>query len=69
MMTPQARRKTFRAALALEEMTQADWCEKHDITEGHLSHVLNERRTSKKLAREIEEFVRVTFNKWVRPQR
>jgi transcriptional regulator with XRE-family HTH domain len=65
-MNDAARRKTFRAALALAGMTQAQWAEAQGVTEGHLSHVLNKRRISKKLLKAVEDFTRDTFNRAIK---
>jgi hypothetical protein len=62
-MQPDARRRAFRAALALRGVTQGEWADAEGITEGHLSHVLNARRESKRLLLVVDEFVRETFNK------
>lgn len=66
MMNPDVRRKTFRAALALKETTQAEWAAEEGITEGHLSHVLAGRRPSKVLLTKVEAYIRKTFNEVLR---
>lgn len=58
--------RTFRAALALRDMTQASWADHMGITEGHLNHLLGGRRDSKRLRAAIEDFIRTTFNEVLR---
>ena len=59
MPKPDSRRKSqFRAALALAEMTAAQWAEKNDITPGHLSQVLCGKKESRALLEKIEAFTR-----------
>lgn len=45
------------AALAIARMTQTDWAESHDVTQGHLSQVLSGRRESLTLVEKIDAFI------------
>lgn len=51
-----SRKSRFRAALALADMTAEQWAEVNDVTPGHLSHVLAEKRESVTLCEKIDEF-------------
>lgn len=63
MMPPEIRRKAFRAALALDGMTQEEWAQRDGISGGHLTHCLFGRRKSKVLFDRIDKYVRETFNR------
>lgn len=52
----EARRKAFRKALALAELTMEKWCAEEGITYGHLYHVLSGRRESASLMRRVDAF-------------
>lgn len=56
------RKARFRAALALAEMLAKDWAEQNDVSESHLSQVLDGKRISKKLSDKVDAFAR----KWLK---
>lgn len=51
------RRKEFRAALALAELTQTAWAASHEITPEHVSLVLSGKRESKRLIEKVDAFI------------
>jgi len=53
---PNPRKARFRAALALAEMTAADWAQEQGVTKAHLSQVLDGKRESLRLMEKIEAF-------------
>lgn len=56
MSTTELRRKRFRKALALAELTMEQWCVREGITYGHLYHVLSGRRDSASLVQRVDAF-------------
>lgn len=52
----EVRRKAFRKALALAELTMEQWCAREGITYGHLYHVLTGRRESASLLQRVDAF-------------
>jgi hypothetical protein len=56
MVTAEHRRKRFRKALALAELTMGKWCEGERISYGHLYHVLSGRRESASLVQRVDAF-------------
>lgn len=56
MATTDQRRKRFRKALALAELTMGEWCEVERITYGHLYQVLSGRRESASLLDRVDAF-------------
>lgn len=56
MVTTELRRKRFRKALALAELTMGQWCEGECISYGHLYHVLSGRRESASLIERVDAF-------------
>jgi hypothetical protein len=51
-----SRKQLFRAALALAEMTAAEWAEREGTSESYLSLVLNQKRDSEALTKKIDAF-------------
>lgn len=56
--TVAARKKRFRAALALAETTAEAWAHENGVTAGHLSQVLSGKRDSRSLLEKIDTFTR-----------
>lgn len=56
MVTTDARRKRFRKALALAELTMGGWCEREGISYGHLYQVISGRRESGSLLQRVDAF-------------
>jgi len=56
MSTVEGRRKAFRKALIDAGMTQRDWAKRNDVSEQHLSVVLQGKRESRRLWNKIEQF-------------
>lgn len=54
------RKRRFRVALALHDMTQGEWASGQGVTGGHLTQVLNGRE-SQKLTDAIDAFIADTF--------
>lgn len=52
-----SRKARFRAALGLARMNASEWAAEHDVTPGHLSHVLSGNRESAKLVEIIDAFI------------
>lgn len=52
-----SRKARFRAALGLASMTANEWAAEHDVTPGHLSHVVSGNRDSDKLIAQIDAFI------------
>ncbi len=57
MARPRVTRKVrFRMALAVAEMSAAQWAKRNGVSTGHLSQVLSERHKSEPLEKKIDEF-------------
>lgn len=54
---PTDRKRLFRAALAVAEMTAEQFAEGEGVTSGHLSNVLNGKRESGSLTDKVDAFV------------
>ena len=52
-----SRKQLFRASLAIAGETQKSWAEARGRTEQHLSLVLNGKRDSEPLNKEINDFI------------
>jgi hypothetical protein len=52
-----ARRKAFRAALALAGTTARAFADQQGVTPEHLSYVLNGQRESRRLMDEVDAFI------------
>lgn len=52
------RKARFRAALSLAGLLARDWAEENNISESHLSQVLDGKRVSKTLADKVDAFSR-----------
>ena len=63
MRAPNARRKRFRAALALAGMSLTKWAELEGVTRQHLNEVLNGKRVSAPLNEKIEAFTKQHLSK------
>lgn len=57
MTTVESRRKAFRKALIDAGLTQRDWARENEISEQHLSVVLQGKRESRRLWTKIEQFI------------
>lgn len=55
------RKKQFRAALALAEMTQEEWADKQEVDSSHLSRVLSGERESATLCEKVDAFITKYF--------
>jgi transcriptional regulator with XRE-family HTH domain len=53
-----SRKQLFRAALAVEGLTAAQFAARVGVTPYHLSVVLNDKRDSRRLTDKIDAFVR-----------
>jgi hypothetical protein len=53
---PNPRKSRFRAALALAGLTATEWAEANDVTQAHLSQVLDGKRESRSLMEKVEAF-------------
>lgn len=56
--TANDRKARFRAALALTDMTAAEWAQEQGVTPSHLSQVLRGLRESKSLTEKIDAFAK-----------
>lgn len=56
MRTTESRRKRFKKALALAELTMGEWCEGERISYGHLYQVISGRRESASLLQRVDAF-------------
>lgn len=54
--TKEQRRKRFKKALALAELTMGQWCEREGLSSGHLYQVLSGRRESASLVERVDAF-------------
>lgn len=55
-MSP-TRKQRFRAALVLAGQTMEQWAAERDLTAGHVSQVLDDKRESMRLDAEIDAFI------------
>lgn len=55
-MSP-TRKQRFRAALVLAGLTMEQWAAERDLSTGHVSQVLDEKRESMRLDAEIDAFI------------
>lgn len=53
-----SRKALFKAALAITGTTLNQWAESHEITPGHLSHVLAGRKESMSLSEKIDAYIK-----------
>lgn len=51
------RKRLFRAALAMADLTAGEWAEKVGISESYLSLILNEKRPSEAVDAKIDAFI------------
>lgn len=51
------RKRLFKAALAVAEMTAEQFAEAEGVTSGHLSNVLNGKRESGSLTEKVDVFI------------
>lgn len=51
------RKRLFKAALAVAEMTVEQWAASRGVTGGHVSNVLAEKRVSDSLTVQIDDFI------------
>lgn len=51
------RKRKFKAALALEGLTQQQWAEREGVTRQHLNATLNDETESKPLTEKIDAFI------------
>lgn len=61
IVTTVMRRKAFRAALAVSNQSQAKWCREHNIGPHHVGLVLNGKRGSRPVTREVDAFIARTL--------
>lgn len=61
MISPEERRKLFRASLELAETSVADFAEAREVSQTHLYRVLKEERKSDRLVGEIDQFIARTI--------
>lgn len=61
MISPEERRKLFRASLELAETSIADFAEAQDVSQTHLYRVLKGERESARLLSEVDEFITHTI--------
>lgn len=52
-----SRKQLFRAALAIADLTAAQWAKREGITPVHLSFVLGEKRESRSLIEKVDAFI------------
>lgn len=57
------RKQLFRAALALADLTMAEWAEREGITPSYLSQVVLEHLSSDRLNAKIDAFIAEQFSK------
>lgn len=55
--SPESRKRRFRSALALADMTAAEFAEINGVTPAHLSFVLSGKRTSARILEAIDRFI------------
>lgn len=56
------RKKHFRAALALADMTQEEWATMQEVDSSHVSRVLSGERESETLTAKIDAFIAKHLN-------
>ena len=52
-----SRKQLFRAALAIAGMTAEQWGQKEDVTSGHLSMILSQKRRNEVIEGKIDDFI------------